>query len=1001
MMTTVFLPAKTLCRALWCCARMLIILLLLSAAARAQYRFDSWTTDSGLPQNSVNSILQTSDGYLWFTTLDGVVRYDGVQFRIFDKGNSRGILSNRFYSLLEDGEGALWIATEDSGVTRYKDGAFTTYTTSDGLATNLIHSLRLDRSGVLLVRTRAGEGRWQGDRFVTDTAPTARAADNSIYCAGKESLWFYDQTGLHRIRDGRQTLVATGAKELSPSCLYEDRQGTLWLGTMNGQLWRFREGKFARQPFQLKEPNSDIKVMLEDRQGNLWFGTSGAGLGCYRNGGLTLYSTAEGLSDKVILSLFEDREGTLWIGTGNQGINRLRRQIIAVYSSREGLNADSIYTIYEDRKGVIWLGGLGLNRLSAGKLTTYTSRNGLDNYSVTSLYEDREGRLWIGAVAGLSYLKDGAFVSLNERLPLPPHNFSIWAIHQEPGGALWFGSDQGLVRYADEQMTLFTTKDGLPDNDVKWIHQDRNGRLWFATYGGLSYLQDGKFIALGQAEGLFSLRLRTIHEDDDGTLWIGSYDGGLSRLKDGRFTNYTTADGLFSNGVFQILDDQRGNFWIGSNRGIYRVSREQLNAFAEGRVRSLTCVSYGKEDGLLNTECNGGRQPAGLRDSRGRLWVATQGGAAVIDVASLAINPLPPSVVIEEVMVDREAAGFNDAVQIAAGRENLEIHYTGLSFIKPEYVRFRYRMEGLDRDWVEAGNRRAAYYPYLPPGNYTFTVIAANSDGIWSDRERRLQIIVLPPFWQTWPFILLLAGLATLLVWLIYRRRVSALRRAHAAQQAFSRQLIASQEAERKRIAGELHDSLGQNLLVIKNWALLGLSAMDEADRGHDELQEIATAASQSIGEVREISYNLRPHLLDEVGLTEALKAMVKRVAAASAVHFESEIDPIDRLFAKETEIGIYRIVQEAINNILRHAEATRAEIIVRRDIHTLLLEISDNGKGIAPTAGNQSGAGGFGLTGMGERARLLGGRFAVHSTAGQGTRIEVRLTIERADHEE
>jgi signal transduction histidine kinase len=383
------------------------------------------------------------------------------------------------------------------------------------------------------------------------------------------------------------------------------------------------------------------------------------------------------------------------------------------------------------------------------------------------------------------------------------------------------------------------------------------------------------------------------------------------------------------------------------------------------------------------------------------LWIATQGGAAVIDVANLAVNPLPPSVVIEEVRVDREAADFNGAVHIPAGRENLEIHYTGLSFIKPENVRFRYRMEGLDRDWVEAGNRRAAYYPYLPPGKYTFTVIAANSDGIWSNEERRLQIMVLPPFWQTWPFTLLLAALLAASAWFIYRWRVSALERAHAAQQAFSRQLIASQEAERKRIAAELHDSLGQNLLVIKNWAMLGLNALRDVDRGHDEVQEIAAAASQSIGEVREISYNLRPHLLDEVGLTEALKAMVKRVAKASAIHFESEIDPIDRLFSKETEIGIYRIVQEAINNILRHSEASRADIIIRRDIHTLLLEVRDNGKGLAPVAESPATGRGFGLTGMSERARMLGGRFAIHSTAGQGTRIEVRLSIERTADEE
>jgi signal transduction histidine kinase len=429
---------------------------------------------------------------------------------------------------------------------------------------------------------------------------------------------------------------------------------------------------------------------------------------------------------------------------------------------------------------------------------------------------------------------------------------------------------------------------------------------------------------------------------------------------------------------------------MSSNRGIYRVSRRGLQDFAEGRISSITSVSYGKEDGLANTECNGGRQPAGLRARDGRLWFPTQGGVAVIDIALLTTNPLPPPVVIEDVYLNRQQIGLSHEVRIDPGQENLEIHYTGLSFIKPEYMRFRYRMEGLDSGWIDAGNRRAAYYPYLPPGSYTFVVRAANSDGVWSDEEQRLRITVLPPFWRTWWFAALSAFALVAIALLAYRRRVSALKRAHSAQEAFSRQLIESQERERKRIASELHDSLGQNLLVIKNWAMIGLGALKDGERGRDEFQEISSAAAQSISEVREISYNLRPHLLDEVGLTEALRSMLKKVAASSGIEFSVEIDPIDDLFSKPSEISIYRIVQEGVNNIVRHAEARSAQVSIREDGREVTIRISDDGKGFNPSGGVNGK--GLGLVGMAERARMLGGKFAAHSAPGEGTNIFVKV---------
>ena len=966
-----------------------------SARAAAQYSFNHWSTDDGLPQNSVRSILQTRDGYIWFTTLDGVVRFDGVKFTTFNKGTTKGIQSNRFFALLEDAQGGLWMATEDGGVCLYRNGRFTSYSVNEGLGSDQVLSVHLGKNGAVLVYTGAGVSRWTGDRFAS-YLPGPDEPKQGFICGNYDkTLWSADQAGLHEFKDGVRTDYETPGRA-NPSALYQGRDGSVWVGTVDGRLFSFQNGAFKDWQLRLHYPDSFVTAMVEDKNGALWAGTSNQGLVRFSEGKTMFYTLANGLSDNRIYSLLEDSEGTIWAGTFNHGLNRIDRQIISVLSTRDGMTGDIVYPIYEDHQGGIWIGAEGLNRFDHGRFTTYRQQPGFEFYDAMSLLEDKDGRLWIGAVGGLSYLKDGRFVDFTPHIPLMPHNYNVWAIYQEREGTLWFGTDRGLIRYKDGSIVLLTEKDGLADNDVKCIVQTRDGRLWLGTYGGLTCLSNGKLTSLTQSDGLASNRIRTIYEDDDGTLWIGTYDGGLSRYKDGRFTNYTTSCGLFNDGVFQVLDDLKGNFWIGSNRGIYRVSKQELLDFAAGKAKSITSESYGKADGLLSIECNGGRQPAGIRTSDGKIWIPTQDGVAVIDPSSLASNPVAPPVIIETAGINRRGVDFTGGVRLRPGDSNLEINYTAPSFVKPEQVRFKYKMEGLDSDWVEAGTRRTAYYAYLPPGVYTFLVTAANSDGVWNPQPRRLSVTVLPPFWRTWWFTITCVASVVAIAFAAYRRRISMLRRAQAAQQEFSRRLIESQESERKRIAAELHDSLGQNLLVIKNWAVLGLGAVDH-DSTRSPLSEISNAASAAISEVRQIAYNLRPHLLDEVGLTEALKAMVKRMATASGINFSVEIDAVDRDFSSDAAINVFRIVQEAVNNIVRHSRATMASVAVRRHDNEVVIEISDNGIGVSASS-QRDGRAGFGLAGMAERAQMLGGKLTLvpisSSGAEQGARLEVRLPI-------
>lgn len=981
---------------LWlCCAAAL----LLSTSTYAQYYFDIWTTDNSLPQNSVKAILQTRDGYIWFTTLDGLVRFDGVRFTVFNTANSNGVISNRMSSLCEDAEGTLWAGTDDGGLTRYQDGEFRTYTVKEGLPDNRILALACDNGGGLLVSTPKGIVERRGGTFVPHAAVMQVRSDHLIHSGASGAFWYFDADGLRAIRAGSVTTytVKDGLGSTVAEAMYEDRQGSLWLGTING-LNRIKDGEVKLFTAKDGLPQEHVQAIYEDADGTIWFGTKGGGLSRFSGGKFTTLTTAEGLSSNDILSIYQDREGSIWIGTYNNGLNRLGRHAVKTYSTEDGLAGDNAYPIYEDRSGNVWIGAGGLNRFKDGAFKRYTNEGGLTSETVTALYEDRSGRLWVGRTNGLSWLKGETFTPAPFTIPAP--HYTVRVIIEDRAGRLWVGTDRGLLRYHDEQHTFLTTNDGLAGNDVIALAEDSAGAIWVGTRTGLTLYKDDRLTSYTKREGLPSDHVRSLYAEPDGTLWIGTYDGGLARLKDGRFTRYTTEDGLYNNGVFQILEDERGNLWMSSNRGIHRVAKQQLIEFAEGKTRSVSSVSYGTKDGMLSNECNGARQPAGTKTRDGKLWFPTQRGVAVLDPRSITTNPLPPPVVIEEVMLDRSRVVSRGPVEVQPGQENLEIHYTGLSFIKPEHVRFRYRLEGLDKEWVDAGTRRTAYYSHLPPGTYTFAVMAANSDGVWNTTGANLRVIVHPPFWRTWWF-LALSGLAVIgLGLLIYKRRVWHLRKAHREQEAFSRRLIVSQENERKRIAAELHDGLGQSLAIIKNRAALSLTTPQDHERALEQLGEITAAAAEAIDEVRHVAYDLRPYQLDRLGLTRALQSMLEKIQDSGGLSIMSEIDEIDNIFPKELEINLYRIVQESVSNIIKHAQATQARVMIKRGGREVSLTIEDNGRGFNPAeasaaeTNNRRGAGGFGLIGIRERAYTLGGKTTFHSEQGKGTTVLIRFNL-------
>lgn len=962
------------------------------------FRFDNWTTDQGLPQNSVLGVTQTRDGYLWLATLDGLVRFDGVRFSVFNRRNTPQLPSNRLRELHCTPDGVLWIGTE-AGLLRLQAGQFTAFSTGEGLPSNQIADLQDDGRGGLLVRTLQGYALWQNGRFVADAEATGEDRVR-LLLARDGTRWALGQQGLHATGAGRTRDYPLRLRpgSIRHARLYEDRHGALWIGTPLDGLFRIQGEQVTRYPAAAAGlPPSRVTTILEDRQGNLWLGTLLDGLVLFRDGRFTRYQTTDGLASNTITKLYEDREGNLWVGTASAGFTRVTPAFIQVYSTPEGLGGSLVSAILEDRQGAVWLGlGGGLTKWEKGKFTNYTRAQGMPFDSVMTLYEDRAGRLWLGGGQGFCQFQNGHFGPLLE----PLKGARIPAIVEDQQGALWVGTEngRGLAKVEGEQVSFYTTHDGLPDNRVQVLHLDRQGRLWLGTEGGLGLYAQGRFTSYTVKDGLPSNRIWALHEDNAGQLWIGMLEGGLCRFKAGRFNCVTTAQGLFDPNVFQIVDDGRGNFWLGCHRGLYRVSQEQLNAVVEGRRETVTSAAYGRQDGLRNTGMNGGHNGVGLRLRDGRLLFATGDGVALVDPQQVSFNPNPPHVVIEAVKIDNAEAASSGEVRIQPGQANLEIQYTGLTFGKPEQVRFRYKLSGQDQAWIEAGGRRTANYSYLRPGGYTFQVLAANSDGVWNQTGAQLRVTVLPAFYQTWWFralaLLTLVGLA----FTAYRWRIRQLRREQQQQVEFSRRLIEAHESERGRLAGELHDSLGQDLLVIKNWALVGLTTTEADNPAHEMLTEIADATSHAIEDCREISHNLRPHQLDFIGLTEALRAMLNKVASSSGLQIDAQLDDLTGTLPKEAEINLYRIVQESLNNIVKHARATQVKIAVQkaqmsvpgRVPHTIIY-IEDNGRGFDPAA-LSNGKRGLGLSSITERARMLGGEVVIESAPGRGTVVTVTL---------
>lgn len=743
-----------------------------------QYKLDIWQKERGYEQNQIYSIIQSRDGYLWLGTVDGLVRFDGIRFRVFNKDNTEQLKGNAVRTLCESRDGSLWIGTSDGGLSRLKNGTFTGYNSKT--VHDFISAIVEDRNGDMWFGTRHnGIVHFREGKFTAYTTGDG-LPDNEIYSLCEDragDLWIGTPSGLtKRTPDGRFVTFNMKSGLLCEYIwsLFETKNGEIWIGTDNG-LYRLKDETFIHYGIDRGLPNLEVMSLYEDSDQNLWGGTDGGGLFRVKEGRITTLSTDDGMACGYVYALCEDRERSIWIGTLEGGLHRLRDTKFTAYTTKEGLSHNNVNCIYEDRNGDLRIGtDGGLNRLGNGKLyQELNTAKGLLSNNVTSILEDRTGGLWIGTKAGLHRFKDGNLRAFTAGDGLS-HNQVDALVGGEPDH-IWIGTYHGLDRLHNGGFSIITKEGDLVSNTIRTIYEDRKGSLWIGPEAEALYRRkDGEITRYNPGNGWIDSYVESFHEDNQGVLYIGTR-AGLCRLENGKFTNYTTQNGLIDNRINYILEDDMGYLWLAGRTGISRVAKKEITNFARGKIDRIHPVFYNEQDGMNTQWCN----RSGVKSRDGKLWFATSKGLVTIDPANIKTNILPPPVIIEGLKVDGENVDLRakgNPLVLPPGSERLEFSFTGLSFVTPRKVKFKLKLEGYDTNWLDNGNARTTTYTHLSPGEYTLNVIACNGDGVWNEEGASFSFYMQPYFWQTTWFYILVFFFAALAVFTGFRIRVRQLK---------------------------------------------------------------------------------------------------------------------------------------------------------------------------------------------------------------------------------
>lgn len=952
------------------------------------YSHRVWTDRDGLPRNTITALAQTSDGYLWIAMEEGLARFDGLKFSVYDSQSTPPLRVPTITTLAATRDGALWIGTRGGGLLRHQAGQFERFGSEHGLTDNLVRCLLEDRAGRLWIGTQRGISIRESGAFRPFPGNGA-LPDQTILALHQDRsgiLWAGTSTGVARIEGElvRPFLIRWGQSAVPVRAIRQDAQGGIWAGTEGRGVFRHQGAGFVPLASGPLAEQEVIRALLTDQDANLWVGGSRLGLRRLSKPADSFESGVADLSGSIIRCLLEDSESNLWVGTEGAGLHRLSDPRIITYSASDGLSSSFVRPILEDRKGTIWIGteGGGLNRFHNGRIEPFPSRGQLGSENISVLFEDSAGTVWVAAEdGGLGRIRNG--VLKNVAIAGLGATQSVWAIAEDPGGGLWLASG-GQVRLVRGGVVHSSLK--LPWDRPRVLHTARNGELWVGFRDGAVAVRRGDAMrTYSRQPGMLDAAISSIHEDREGRIWITTA-AGLMLFRNGAFSAFTRKHGLFHDKLLGVLDDGLGKLWLTSSRGVFATPISDLLEVAGGRRSSIRAESFTTADGMRTNECTGDSHPALMRARDGSLWFPTVQGVSVLNPQLYRVRESPIAIHIVEVRADGAELPLDRLAELPAGTNELLFRYSAPHFLAPEKLRFQYRLDGAGQAWRDAGERREVALAVPERGAYRFQVRLAGAESPGGTPAASFPLSVAPHFYRTGWFYALLLSAAGAVAFAVHRYHL------HEVRARFNAVL-----AERTRVAREIHDTLLQGFtgtaLEIDAVSQMMLESPREAqarlNRSLERIDGCLTEARESILELRH-----RP--LDARDLPSAVSTMVERLAADAKAEVRLDLFGRARPVPDGVERNLLAILREALSNSLRYSGAS----VVRVELHftkdALSLRVRDDGRGLPTSTPEGEGSTHFGLVGMQERAAVVGGHVDIRSCQGSGTEVLLSVPIPR-----
>lgn len=936
---------------------------------------------------SASAIAQTTDGYLWIGTADGLVRYDGLSAEQWEPRRGERLPDKLITALCVDSFGVLWIGTS-AGLSRLQDGRLTTYTQREGLPPGQVLAIAEDAAGAVWVGTGGahGGGLISISRGIVKPAPdpVRNAAVLSLLLDSRRNLWIGTSDGLYEHRPGASGPLARECAGNIISVIEDSAGRVLFIDSNRGVRYLSPVDQSASKILHAEIPVAS--KLLRDSHRNIWVATAGQGLFRLRGSLLEQFTRRNGLSNDLATALFEDSEGSIWAGTAG-GVDQFREPRLSRWSTAAGLSGNLVTAVLATHEGGIWAGTLGggLDYLWNGRVVPRLRGVRSKGANVTALCEDSSGRLWLATSSGLGYLSDDRFVEV--RAAGGARLDRVFVIADGGSDTLWVADAAiGLLRLRGGTAQPVAVPEGA-GRHLYTLHPRTNGETWIGYFeGGIAVLDKGGRASLYDAgSGLASGAIQDIYEDVNGNLWVGTA-GGLSRFRNGRWTTWTERQRFPGGGVQAILGDRQGRLWITTRAGLLCLERAPLEESPDGQPRDLSFTLLGPGEGFRPRRTRTIFTPRMARSPDGRLWISSDDGLVVVDPARIARDVRPLPVAISRVAVDGNPVDASSGKVEFRGNA-LELDFSAVTFVAPEAVRFRYKLDGFEPGWTYTQNSRRIVYSNLPPGRYSFHVTAAGADGVWNGHIATLALSRLPWFYQTRLFFFLCATAVATCAWALYRFRIGQIRA------GFNMVL-----RERSRLTREIHDTVLQGFAgVVYQLQAASNSFEKSPETSRQRLERALALADRSLREARQAISCMRLTHLENGSLSEALSEMGTQSVDGTSIGFEMTMKGRAHPLRYDVQAALYLIAREAVVNAVRHANPRRISLALIYSGARVEVTIRDDGSGFDPNREPQTGH--LGAIGMRERASEIDARLDISSQPGRGTTVTVAATERRRDH--